>query len=42
VYQASNEGRAVTPADIEDKASPPWWPKTGEELFEEAKALGLV
>jgi len=42
VYQASNDGDRVDPATIEDSVSPPWWPKTQEELIDDVIALGLM
>lgn len=42
VYQASNERRPVDPSAIEGSVSPPWWPKTPEELIEDVVSLGLM
>ncbi|MGH9028107.1 MAG: Gfo/Idh/MocA family protein [Acidimicrobiales bacterium] len=42
VYQSSNEKRPVDPASIEGAVSPPWWPKTAEELIDDVMALGLM
>lgn len=42
VYQSSNERRPVDPARIEGSVSPPWWPKTTEELMGDVMALGLM
>jgi predicted dehydrogenase len=42
VYQSSNERRPVDPATIEGSVSPPWWPKSQEELIDDAAALGLL
>ncbi|HEV2369003.1 MAG TPA: Gfo/Idh/MocA family oxidoreductase [Acidimicrobiales bacterium] len=42
VYQSSNEGRPVDPAQIEGSVSPTWWPKAPLELIEDAAALGLL
>lgn len=42
VYQSSAEGRPVDPSTIEGSVSPPWWPKTPEELLEDVVALGLL
>jgi predicted dehydrogenase len=42
VYQASNERRPVSPADIDGSVSPTWWPKTQEQLIDDADALGLL
>jgi predicted dehydrogenase len=42
VYQASNEGDRVDPATIEGSVSPPWWPKTQDELINDVIALGLM
>jgi len=42
VYQSSNEGGPVDPRTIEGSVSPPWWPKSPEELIEDVVALGLM
>jgi hypothetical protein len=42
VYQSSNERRPVDPATIQESVSPPWWPKSQEELIDDAAALGLL
>jgi len=42
VYQSSNERRPVDPAEIEGSISPPWWPKSPEELIGDVLALGLM
>lgn len=42
VYQSSNERRPVDPSTIEGSASPPWWPKSADELVEDVVALGLL
>ena len=42
VYKSSNEHRPVDPAEIEDSVSPPWWPKSPEELIDDAMTLGLM
>lgn len=42
VYQSSKERRPVDPAEIEGVVSPPWWPKSPTELFEDAMEMGLV
>jgi UDP-N-acetylglucosamine 3-dehydrogenase len=42
VYQSSTERRPVDPAVIEGSVSPPWWPKSQEELIDDAAALGLL
>jgi len=39
VYQASNERRPVDPSEIEESVSPPWWPKSQEELLEDVVEL---
>ncbi len=42
VYRSSMEGAPVDPATIEDSVSPPWWPKTPDELMADVVALGLL
>jgi predicted dehydrogenase len=42
VYQSSNERRPVDPSEIEGSVSPPWWPKTTDELMGDVMALGLM
>jgi predicted dehydrogenase len=42
VYQSSIEHGPVDPRTIEGSVSPPWWPKTPEELIEDVVALGLM
>ena len=42
VYQASNERGRVDPATIEGSVSPPWWPKSSQELIDDVIALGLM
>jgi predicted dehydrogenase len=42
VYQSSNEHLPVDPAQIEGAVSPPWWPKSPEELMDDVMALGLL
>jgi predicted dehydrogenase len=42
VYQSSNERRPVDPATIDGSVSPPWWPKSQDELIDDAAALGLL
>jgi predicted dehydrogenase len=42
VYQSSNEGRPVDPAGIDGSVSPPWWPKSGQELMDDVRALGVL
>jgi predicted dehydrogenase len=42
VYAASNTRAPAVPADIEGSVSPPWWPKTPEELMDDVKKLGLI
>ncbi len=42
VYQSSNEHRPVDPNTIEGSVSPPWWPKTAQELLDDVVALGLM
>jgi predicted dehydrogenase len=42
VYQSSNERRPVDPSTIEGTVSPPWWPKSAEELMDDVVALGLL
>ena len=42
VYQSSKERRAVDPATIDASVSPPWWPKSQDELIDDAEALGLL
>ncbi len=42
VYQSSNESRRVDPSSIRGSVSPSWWPKSTEELIEDAIALGFL
>lgn len=42
VYLSSNERRPVDPSEIEGSVSPPWWPKSPEDLIDDAAALGLL
>lgn len=42
VYQSSNERRPIDPATVEGAVSPPWWPKSPEELIDDVVALGLL
>jgi len=42
VYQSSIERAPVDPRTIEGSVSPPWWPKSPEELIEDVVALGLM
>ena len=42
VYKSSNERRPVDPSEIEGSVSPPWWPKSQEELIDDVVALGLM
>ena len=42
VYQSSIEHRPVEPASIEGSVSPPWWPKSSQELIDDVVALGLM
>jgi hypothetical protein len=42
VYQSSNEHCPVDPSTIEGAVSPPWWPKSPEELIDDVVALGLM
>jgi predicted dehydrogenase len=39
VYEASNERRPVDPSTIDESVSPPWWPKSQEELLEDVVEL---
>jgi len=41
-YEASNTRAPARPADIETSVSPPWWPKSGEQLLQDAQQLGIV
>lgn len=42
VYRASSEERPVDPSTIEGSVSPPWWPKTADELMDDVMTLGLL
>jgi predicted dehydrogenase len=42
VYAASNTRAPVDPGTIDGSASPPWWPKTPDELMDDVKKLGLI
>ena len=42
VYESSNERRPVDPSELEGSVSPPWWPKTTDELMDDVMALGLM
>ena len=42
VYRASNERRPVDLAEVDGADSPAWWPKSQEELIDDADALGLL
>ncbi|MGH7867331.1 MAG: hypothetical protein ACREP9_06770, partial [Candidatus Dormibacteraceae bacterium] len=41
VYQSSNEHRPIDPSTIQGSVSPPWWPKSPQELIDDVVALGL-
>jgi predicted dehydrogenase len=42
VYKSSNERTPVDPSTIEGSVSPPWWPKSSEELIQDVVALGRM
>jgi predicted dehydrogenase len=42
VYRSSIERRPVSPAEIEGSVSPPWWPKSPQELLDDVIAMGLL
>ncbi|HXY91845.1 MAG TPA: Gfo/Idh/MocA family oxidoreductase [Acidimicrobiia bacterium] len=42
VYEASNTRAPVEPASIATSVSPPWWPKTPEQLMKDVESLGLI
>jgi hypothetical protein len=42
VYKSSHERRPIAPDDIDDAFSPPWWPKSAQELLDDVMALGLM
>jgi hypothetical protein len=42
VYEASNTRTPVDPRTIDGNASPPWWPPTQKDLFQDAYRLGQI
>lgn len=42
IYASSNEGRRMVPSLVDGAVSPSWWPKSPDELFGDAVALGFL
>jgi predicted dehydrogenase len=42
IYLSSNEGIRIAPSTIEGAISPSWWPKSPDELIDDAIVLGFL